>query len=77
MRKGETLVFMVSAAPVPSAALRVRLAVTETVDALAGSAPSSVPIPAGRGSVELDSSSTVSPEVRRPGSNKIMTLGGD
>ena len=27
--------------------------------------------------VALDSSSTVSPEVRRPGSNKIMTLGGD
>ena len=25
----------------------------------------------------LDSSSTVSPEVRRPGSNKINTLGGD
>ena len=25
----------------------------------------------------LNSSSTVSPEVRRPGSNKIMTLGGD
>ena len=45
---------MVSAAPVPSAALRVRLAVTETVDTLAGSAPSSVPIPAGRGSVELE-----------------------
>ena len=26
---------------------------------------------------EFDSSSTVSPEVRRPGSNKINTLGGD
>ena len=26
---------------------------------------------------ELGSSSTVSPEVRRPGSNKIMTLGGN
>ena len=53
-KEGATLAFTVRAEPAPAAAFWVAVAVTETVDMIAGRAPSSVTIPAGRGSAVLE-----------------------
>ena len=52
--EGATLAFTVRAAPAPAAALGVGVRVTETVDMLAGSAPTSVTIPAGRSAATFE-----------------------
>ena len=49
----------------------------QAVSSDGGPPPPPPPPPSYYGAYSFDSSSTVSPEVRRLGSNKIMTLGGD
>ena len=52
--EGATLKFAVTAQPAPASALRVDVRVTETLSMLAGSAPTSVTVPAGQGTVEFE-----------------------
>ena len=52
--EGAVLRFTITATPAPASALRVLLAVTETVDALSGAAPASLTIPGGEGSAVLE-----------------------